>query len=201
MHSIKPSKNEFLDALRSGKILPLSVELNLPGLTPLSALEAIRRKGYPVLLESARVNDKIGRYSFVTADPYLIFKSRGDDVELSLPVTPAGKYGRRASMNRKPLVKLRELLANYRTARVDGLPPFTGGAVGFFSYDFVHQIEKLPRRARVDLDIPEAYFVFVDMVVAFDHILEQGVGDRQPGRPGAGDGLPETGAGPVGQAL
>ena len=119
------------------------------------------------------MNDRIGRYSFVTADPYLIFKSRGDVVELSLPATPVGKYGRRASMNRKPLVKLRELLSNYRTARVDGLPPFTGGAVGFFSYDFAHQIEKLPRRALVDIDIPEAYFVFVDMVIAFDHILDK----------------------------
>jgi anthranilate/para-aminobenzoate synthase component I len=173
MHTIRPSKKYFLDALGSGEILPLSAELELPGLTPLSALEAVREKGYPVLLESARVNDKIGRYSFVTADPYLIFKSRGDKVELSLPVTPAGKYGRRATMNRKPLVKLRELLANYRTARVDGLPPFTGGAVGFFSYDFAHQIEKLPHKARTDLDIPEAYFVFVDMVVAFDHIREK----------------------------
>ncbi len=153
--------------------MPLSVELALPGLTPLSALGVIRRKGYPVLLESARVNDKTGRYSFVTADPYLIFKSRGDDVELSLPKTPTGKYGRRASMKRKPLVKLRELLANYRTARVDGLPPFTGGAVGFFSYDFAHQIEKLPRRARTDIEIPEAYFVFVDTVVAFDHLLQK----------------------------
>jgi anthranilate/para-aminobenzoate synthase component I len=173
MRSIKPSKKDFLNALRSGTLLPLSVELDIPRLTPLSVLETIRGGGYPVLLESARVNDKIGRYSFVTADPYLIFKSRGDDVELSLPVTPTGKYGRRASMNRKPLVKLRELLANYRTARIDGLPPFTGGAVGFFSYDFVHQIENLPRRARIDLDIPDAYFVFVDMVVAFDHILEK----------------------------
>ncbi len=192
MHLIKPSKDEFLDALRSGKILPLSAELDPPGLTPLSAFEAVRREGYPVLLESARVNDKVGRYSFVTADPYLIFKSRGDDVELSLPVTPTGKYGRRASMKRKPLVKLRELLANYRTARIDGLPPFTGGAVGFFSYDFVHQIEKLPRRAKTDLDIPEAYFVFVDTVVAFDHLLgkawvivnpgarEQEMGFRKP---------------------
>ncbi len=173
MNTIKPSKNEFLEALQSGEMLPLSAELDLPGLTPLAALEAFRGEGYPVLLESARMNDRIGRYSFVTADPYLIFKSRGDVVELSLPSTPLGKYGRRASMNRKPLVKLRELLANYRTARVDGLPPFTGGAVGFFSYDFAHQIEKLPRRALVDIDIPEAYFVFVDMVIAFDHILDK----------------------------
>ena len=135
--------------------------------------EALKAGGHPMLLESARVNDKIGRYSFVASNPYLIFKSRGENVEISLPETPAGKYGRRASMNRKPLAKLRELFSNYRTARVDGLPPFTGGAIGFLSYDFVRQIEDLPHRARVDLDIPEAYFVFVDMVVAFDHVLEK----------------------------
>jgi anthranilate synthase component 1 len=102
MHTIKPSKNYFLDVVQAGNLLPLSAELDLPGLTPLSALEAIRGEGYPVLLESARVNDKIGRYSFVTAEPYLIFRSRGDDVELSLPVTPTGKYGRRA--DRKSVV-------------------------------------------------------------------------------------------------
>jgi aminodeoxychorismate synthase component I len=173
MNTITPSKKSFLDAIRSGKILPLSAEIDRPELTPLSALETFRTDGYPVLLESARKNDKIGRYSFVTADPYLIFKSRGDVVELSLPATPAGKYGRRASMNRKPLVKMRELLSNYRTERVEGLPPFTGGAVGFFSYDFAHQIEKLPHRALVDIDFPQAYFVFVDMVVAFDHVLDK----------------------------
>jgi aminodeoxychorismate synthase component I len=173
MDTITPSKKAFLEAVQAGKILPLTAEFDRPGFTPLSALETLRKEGHPVLLESARKNDKIGRYSFVTADPYLIFKSRGDVVELSLPATPVGKYGRRASMNRKPLMKLRELLSNYRTEPVDGLPPFTGGAVGFFSYDFAHQIEKLPRRALVDIDIPEAYFVFVDMVVAFDHVMDK----------------------------
>jgi aminodeoxychorismate synthase component I len=172
---ICPSKTAFLDFLRTGtgKVLPLYTELDLTGLTPLAALDAFRAAGCPVLLESARVSDKTGRYSFVTADPYLIFRSKGDTVELSLPATPKGKYGRRASMNRKPLLKLRELMSNYRAERVDCLPPFTGGAVGFFSYDFVHQFEKLPRTVTVDLDIPESYFVFVDMVVAFDHILNK----------------------------
>jgi aminodeoxychorismate synthase component I len=76
-------------------------------------------------------------------------------------------------MKRKPLLKLRELVNNYRTGRVPGLPPFTGGAIGFFSYDFVHQFEDLPRNAAADLDIPEAYFLFVDVVVAFDHVLKK----------------------------
>ena len=166
---IKPSKSDFLQEVLSGKITPLAMEVDIPELTPLAALEALRQDGYPVLLESARRSDKIGRYSFVTADPYLIFRSRGDAIELILPQIPAGKYGRRATTRRKPLLKLRELLNNYRTVPVPDLPPFTGGAVGFFSYDFAHQFEDLPRSAVADLDIPEAYFIFVDLVVAFDH--------------------------------
>ncbi len=200
MKEINPSKHAFLDSLRTGRILPLYAELDVPGLSPLGALDVVRANGCPVLLESARVNEKTGRYSFVAADPYLIFRSKGNAIEISLPATPKGKYGRRASLNRKPLQKLRELMSNYRTERVEGLPPFTGGALGFFSYDFVHQFEKLPRTVLVDLDIPESSFVFVDMVVAFDHILnkawvianpgarEQEMGFRRPD-PGQWDSL------------
>jgi para-aminobenzoate synthetase component 1 len=193
MDTIRPSRKDFLDSVRSGRIHPLFAEIDAPHLTPLAALRALQPAGHPVLLESAPRSEKTGRYSFVTADPYLIFRSRGESVELDLPRTPAGKYGKRATMKRKPLAKLRELLSNYRTDRVAGLPPFLGGAVGFFSYDFVHQFEKLPRKAAVDLDIPEAYFIFVDIVVAFDHVLnkswlivnpgarEQELGFRKPG--------------------
>ncbi len=212
MNIVSPSKKEFLERIADGRITPLVVELDMPGLTPLAALDALRPAGYPVLLESARVNDKTGRYSFVTADPYLIFKSRGETVELILPETPAGKYGRRAATKRKPLLKLRELLGNYRTERLPGLPPFTGGAVGFFSYDFVHQFENLPRLAAADLDIPEAYFIFVDLVVAFDHLLgrawvivnpgarEQELGFRKP-EAGQWNGLYDQASGRLRDAI
>ncbi len=192
MKTIAPTKQEFLAAARDGRILPLHALIDPPALTPVAALEALRLRGHAVLLESARVNERTGRYSFVTAEPYLIFRSKDENVELSLSATPAGKYGRRATVNKKPLLKLRELLANYRTERIEGLPPFTGGAVGFFSYDFVRQFEAVPQKAKRDLDIPEAYFVFVDLVVAFDHLLgrcwiivnpgarEQEMGYRRP---------------------
>jgi aminodeoxychorismate synthase component I len=169
MVAIQPSKDRFLESISSGIILPLHQEITRK-LTPLDALYAFRALPNPVLLESARVHEKIGRYSFVTGDPYLTFRSRGDTLELSLPATPRGKYGKRATMNRKPLRKLRELMANYRTPPVPGLPPFTGGAVGYFSYDFVRQFEKIPNAAHDDLGIPEACFLFVDLVVAFDHV-------------------------------
>ena len=167
---LRPSKEEFLNFVREGRIIPLAAEVDARVVTPLLALAALRPLGYPVLLESVRVNEHTGRYSFVTADPYLIFRSQGDTVDLNWTAAPKGKYGMRASLRRKPLQKLRELLGNYRTERIEGLPPFTGGAVGFFSYDFVRQIEKIPRRAVDDLGIPEACFLFVDLVVAFDHV-------------------------------
>jgi para-aminobenzoate synthetase component 1 len=173
MNISSPTRKEFFEHLHRGSIMPLALEICIPGLAPLTALEALRHDGYPVLLERARINEKIGRYSFVTADPYLIFKSRGDTVELILPKTPEGKYGRRATMQRKPLEKLRELINNYRTVRMPSLPPFTGGAVGYFSYDFAHQFEKLPHHAIADLNLPEACFIFVDLVIAFDHILNK----------------------------
>jgi aminodeoxychorismate synthase component I len=193
MMNVTPTKKEFFEALGRGSILPLAAETGRGGLSPLAALEALRPLGHPVLLESCRKKEKTGRYSFVTADPYLIFRSKGDTVELDWTIAPKGKYGKRASMKRKPLQKLRELMANYRTEQVPGLPPFTGGAIGFLSYDFVHQFEKLPGAAVDDLGIPEAYFLFVDLVVAFDHVLnkawiivnpgarEQEMGFRKPG--------------------
>ncbi|MGE5790008.1 MAG: anthranilate synthase component I family protein [Syntrophaceae bacterium] len=205
MLKIDPLKEEFLSAAAKGTVLPLAAELG-PGLTPLAALETLRPLGNPVLLESCRVNERTGRYSFATADPYLVFRSTGDTVELDWTAAPPGKYGKRAAMRRKPLQKLRELMANYRTGRVEGLPPFTGGVVGFFSYDFVHQFERLPRKAVSDLTIPEACFLFVDLVVAFDHLQnrawlivnpgarEQEMGFHRPGTDEWGRLYDEAGA-------
>jgi aminodeoxychorismate synthase component I len=171
--NIRPQKDDFLAAVSQGRIVPLSAEIDATAIAPVDALEALRPMGRPVLLESVRVNEKIGRYSFVTADPYLEFRSKGDTVDLNWPAAPKGRYGKQASLKRRPIVKLRELLSNYRTERVPGLPPFTGGAVGFFSYDFVRQFEKIPQQARDDLGIPESLFLFVDTVIAFDHVEDK----------------------------
>lgn len=193
---IRPPRREFLDAAAKGVIFPLAAEIDGGNIPPLAALCALRPLGHAVLLESVRVHDKIGRYSFVAADPYMVFRSRGESVDLHWTAAPEGKYGKRATVSRKPLAKLRDLMANYRTVRLSGLPPFTGGAVGFFSYDFVRQIEKVPHRAADDLHIPESCFLFMDLVVAYDHvrhrawvIVNPGAREQEMGfrRPAPGD--------------
>ena len=68
---------------------------------------------------------------------------------------------------------LRGLLGHHRPAQVEGLPPFTSGAVGFFAYDVVRQLEKLPSKARVDTRVPDCVMMFFDRLLAFDHLRHQ----------------------------
>ena len=68
---------------------------------------------------------------------------------------------------------LRTALGGHKPARLPGLPPFTAGAVGFFSYDAVRQIERLPSLAKDELGVPDACLLFFDEVLAFDHVRKE----------------------------
>ena len=202
MVAIQPSKDRFLESIRSGIILPLHQEIPRGELTPLDALYAVRTMPNPVLLESARVHEKIGRYSFVTADPYLIFRSRGDTVELSLPATPRGKYGKRATMNRKPLAK---------AAGTDGQLPHAGCFPDFRpsragpSASFPTILSISSRRSRDaahdDLGIPGGLFPVRRPGGRLRPSPEQVLGHREPRRARTGDGVSQARAGPVGRAV
>lgn len=139
-------------------------EIPLGDLTPVDAFERIRSGKYSFLLESASGTVKIGRYSFIGTDPFCIFKSKGRKIEIL-------KSGKRTIINDSPLKKLRELIAQYRINRIDGLPPFVGGAIGVLNYDFVHHFERLPRTTIDDLNLPDAHFIFIETIIAFDHYL------------------------------
>jgi len=101
------------------------------------------------LLESCRKNAVTGRFSFVGEKPFLIFKGKGTNKQINT---------------------LRSLLNKYKSAKVPGIDGFTGGAVGYFSYDCCHLFEKLPRTAKDDLNLPDIFFMFFDTVAVFDHI-------------------------------
>ena len=160
--NIKPDKRDFIDQIKSKEpvaIPPLYVEL--PYMSPYRVFEAFRGPG-AILFESVKGSEKIARYSFVTFCPILEFTVKDGLIEIS-------KDGKRSVSNRRPLTRLRELLQAYPQSSLKGLPPFQGGLAGFFSYDFVHYLEKLPSTARDDLQIPDAHFYLFDRVFAFDH--------------------------------
>ena len=157
--------------------LPLVVEIPNPP-TASQAFQAFKDKPFSFFLDSGMGPQRLGRYSFMGSDPFLIMRSRGRDINL---IRSDGEK----VVSGNPFDVLGQLLQEYR---LDGNPsglPFVGGAVGYLSYDLGHFIEKLPSKAVDDLRLPECYLGFYDAVAIFDN-LESRVYI-------ASTGFPETG--------
>ncbi len=167
-----PSKKTFLELVKNGKAPPLSEEI--PYLPPSSLYESFVSPN-SFLLESIKGPMKIARYSFIGFDPYAIFKVKNGLIEIETPLRPPlvrrelkGDGSKNISTT-KPLVALKELVTFYKQKPLEHLPPFQGGAVGVLSYDFVRYLEKLPNLATDDFNLPDAHFLMVDKLIAFDH--------------------------------
>jgi para-aminobenzoate synthetase component 1 len=135
--------------------------------SPLSSFKKIYQTPPAFLLESSRENLSTGRYSFIGTDPYLTFEFKGNEGAVIRKGKPPEKSGP------DPFPFLQRLLANFRIKRPPGLPPFFGGAAGFFGYDVVRYFEKLPNREKSGETFPDIYLLFVDTVIAFDHLARK----------------------------
>jgi para-aminobenzoate synthetase component I len=165
---------EFATGAAQGKVEGLGVvQSPLPVRGPLFAVAAAPRGLHravphlldlprPAFLDSSLTDGHGGRYSFFTADPFLVLRSWGSRVELT---SPAG----RAVTEEDPWILLRLLLRRYSLDRVAGLPPFLGGAVGYFGYDLGRTLERLPATA-ADEGLPELDVGFYDWVLTADHL-------------------------------
>ena len=158
-----PSKKEFIEKTKIGEIGPVCTEL--PFSSPQQVYEQLEAP-YSVLLESAKGPEKIARYSFIGADPFLVFKVKDGKVEES-------SGNKKSVSSSSPLRKLKELMQRFKMNAPAGLPPFIGGAAGIISYDFVRYFEKLPKTAVDDIGIPDAHFMMFDTVISFDHTLRK----------------------------
>jgi len=147
------------------KHYPLVEEIH----TPLSAsqfFEIFRNRPFSFFLDSGMDPGKLGRYSFMGSDPFLVLRSRGEDVSLIRGEVKESRQG-------NPFDVLGELLAVYSLGECPVGIPFAGGAVGYFSYDLCHFIERLPSTAVDDLNLPECYLAFYDTILALDHLEEK----------------------------
>lgn len=132
--------------------------------TNLNSLDIFNRfkdKLYTFFLDSGMDYDKLGNYSFVGFDPFVTFKSKNNNIEII-------ENGSVKCLTGNPLESLRNLLNKYNLSYKSELP-FIGGAVGFLGYDLCHFIEKLPRTAIDDVDIPDCFFGLYDGVIIIDH--------------------------------
>jgi len=125
--------------------------------------EAFAHRPFSFFIDSGMDPGKLGRYSFMGSDPFLVLRSRDDEITIIKGGTEEIKQG-------NPFNVLGELLEVYTLDRNETDIPFVGGAVGYFSYDLGHFIERLPDTAVDDLQLPECYLAFYDAVVAYDHL-------------------------------
>jgi anthranilate synthase component 1 len=151
-----------------GNIVPVSKALTADLETPVSAyLKLAARHKYSFLLESVEGGEKIARYTFLGADPFLIVTAAGDRIEIR-------QKGRITKRRGSLFEVLPELTSQFRPAGGEGLPPLTAGAVGYIGYDLVRLVEtRVPPFRKNDVKTPDAVFLFFTTLLAFDHVKHQ----------------------------
>jgi len=163
-----PSLEVFLAHAREGNIVPVYTQVMADLETPVSAyLKLARGRRLSFLLESVEGGEKIGRYTYLGTDPFLVVKARGDRIEMTSREGTARRRGNVFDV-------LRETARQFRPAGQQGLPPFSAGAVGYAGYELVRLIEpRVPAFRKDDLRVPDAVLLFFSTVLAFDHVKHQ----------------------------
>lgn len=158
-----PDQEEFMAKANEGNLIPVYSEVVADLETPVSAFKKLDTGEYSYLLESVEGGEKVGRYSFIGIDPFLIFSYQQGWVRI--------KEENRVEKRRvkEPLKELEEVLDRYQPVEVEGLPRFSGGAVGYFGYELVTSFEDIPQ-PKTGLEIPDALFMLTDTILIFDHV-------------------------------
>ncbi len=162
----RPTVPEFLDLAKSHSVVPVYRQLLSDCLTPVSAFGKINEGAWSFLFESVVGGERIGRYSFLGADPFLVFQAWDRHIRIDDLRTGQSQECDRPD----PFELLEEIIQRYRAPHMPGLPRFCGGAVGYAGYDTVRYVERLDHPPANDRHLPDLSFAFYDRMVIFDHI-------------------------------
>ena len=164
---ILPTRTQVSEIAASGeyKVLPVSCEILSDICTPIEALRILKNVStHCYLLESAQQDEKWGRYTFLGFDPKLEITCENGQMQV----------GNLRFSTTCPSEKIREILADYRSPRFPGLPPFTGGLVGYFSYDYLGYSEPRVRSRAKDTEaFKDVDLMLFDKVIAFDNFRQK----------------------------
>ncbi|MBS1849464.1 MAG: anthranilate synthase component I [Acidobacteria bacterium] len=164
---LTPDYKEFSRLAQTATRVPVVKSVAADLLTPVSAFLAVAaHEPHAFLLESVERGEQIGRYTFLGARPYQQVVARGSSITIQ-----RGRRTQTVQGNAFQVVK--EELRKHKPAAIPGLPPFTGGAVGYFAYDIVRQLENIGVHAKDDLSVPDGVMMFFDRLLAFDHLRHQ----------------------------
>jgi para-aminobenzoate synthetase component 1 len=129
---------------------------------PVQAFESLKDRPFSFFLDSGMDPERLGRYSIMGSDPFLVFKSKGDSVSV-------WQEGAWSGLRANPFDVLKDMCGRYQIP-VHPAVPVAAGAFGYLAYDLGWQLEKLPHQAEDDLDTPDCYLGFYDRLVVFDHL-------------------------------
>ncbi|HEU6448186.1 MAG TPA: anthranilate synthase component I [Verrucomicrobiae bacterium] len=186
-----PSLDEFLKLAAQGNLIPVTRRILADFETPLSAYRKIRGQGESFLFESVEGGEHIGRYSFVGCNPRAVIKQTENRVEVlengkiaesfEIRRTGVSPVSENKNADRKdacPAVNdglevVERVMKKYRAVAIPNLPRFTGGAVGFIGYEFIHDVEPVvPRPPQDELKTPVMYFLIADQLLIFDRVQQ-----------------------------
>jgi len=161
---IHPDFREFQRLAKQGNLIPVYDVFSADLLTPVSAyLRIAQGARYSFLLESVEGGEKIARYTFAGAHPEEVFRYGNGACVLE-------NRERLIWEERDPISFLRERIERFRPVRLPGLPPLIAGAIGYFSYDMVRLIERLPKRLHDEIGLYDAVLMFYHGLIVFDHV-------------------------------
>ena len=164
--SIKPTLDELKKMDLSGyTVAPVSLSILSDFTTPIETLRILKNvSSHTYMLESAQADDRWGRYTFLGYEPVM---------ELTC-INGEMKAGEEEFTTENPSEYIRQLLTKYKSVRFDYLPPFTGGLVGYFSYDYLKYSEPTLRNAVYDKEeFKDVDLMLFDRVIAFDNVAQK----------------------------
>src|SRR5258708_8376241 len=178
--SLRDAELASSEAKQGRPLLPLYRDILVDLETPVSAYCKTASGPYSFLLESVTGGERVGRYSFIGIDPYLVITQQGETATLhKMHPRSSASVPLEASYQQvpchDPLRLIEAELSQYRLITPvgisqDELPQFHGGAVGYLSYEAASRFEHLPVPQRNELGLPLAVFCFTETVLVFDHV-------------------------------
>jgi anthranilate synthase component I len=161
-----PTIDEALELSKSYNLIPIRLVCLADQETPISIYQRLRCDG-SFLLESAEEGARLGRYSFIGLHPWMTLKAKEGITTLSY------RTGEICEVPGNPLETLRSLLKGFKSPVYSDLPRFSGGAVGYFGFDILQYVEKLPRSGANDLAMDDLQWLFMDQVIVYDHFRHE----------------------------
>ena len=134
-------------------------------LSTIEILEKLSKDKYVNILESQKDPEKLGRYTFIMSEPFLVLKAKGNKIIIE-------ERGTTSEVSGNPLEILEKYMNRYKIENNTELP-FVGGAVGYLGYDLCHHVENLPNTVEDDVNIPDMFFGFYDGIIIIDHLEDK----------------------------